>query len=147
MSGAEGGPGKRAGHKASTAPRSDPYFAFVLSQQGVEAGGSLIRVVPGRVGAALTKSGRASTARWCGSGERGGKEYARNRRCNVLQPLDRLEPGGSGPGAVRTRRGGGGELLGWFLLAARKATGKDCGVPVAMPLGQSRAPPPPSETQ
>ena len=26
MSGAEGGPGKRAGHKASTAPRSDPYF-------------------------------------------------------------------------------------------------------------------------
>jgi hypothetical protein len=25
MSGAEGGPGKRAGHKASTAPRSDPY--------------------------------------------------------------------------------------------------------------------------
>ena len=31
MSGAEGGPGKRAGHKASTAPRSDPYFAMACS--------------------------------------------------------------------------------------------------------------------
>jgi hypothetical protein len=63
MSGAEGGPGKRAGHKASTAPRSDPYSAVGLSQQvdGVE--GSLIRVVPMRVGAALTKPGRVSTAR------------------------------------------------------------------------------------
>jgi hypothetical protein len=26
MSGAEGGPGKRAGRETSTAPRSDPYF-------------------------------------------------------------------------------------------------------------------------
>ena len=33
-------------------------FAAVLSQQGGEAGGSLIRVVPGRAGAALTKPGR-----------------------------------------------------------------------------------------
>jgi hypothetical protein len=41
-------------------------------------------VVPGRAGAALTKPGRASTARWGGPGERGGKEYARNRRCYVL---------------------------------------------------------------
>jgi hypothetical protein len=30
-------------------------FSLVLSQQGGEAEGSLIRVVPGRVGAALTK--------------------------------------------------------------------------------------------
>jgi retron-type reverse transcriptase len=40
-------------------------------------------VVPGRVEAALTKPGRASTARWCGSGERDGEEYERNRRCYV----------------------------------------------------------------
>jgi len=37
-----------------------------LSQQGGGAGGSLTREVPGRVGAAPTKSGRVSTARWCG---------------------------------------------------------------------------------
>jgi hypothetical protein len=41
-------------------------------------------VVPGRVGAALTKPGRVSTARWCGFGERDGEEYVRNRRCYVL---------------------------------------------------------------
>ncbi len=33
MSGAEGGPGKRAGHKASTARRSDPYFTAWSSQR------------------------------------------------------------------------------------------------------------------
>ena len=38
------------------------------SQRLGEAGGSLIRGTPGRVGAALTTTGRASTARWCGSG-------------------------------------------------------------------------------
>src|SRR5262249_12563729 len=45
-----------------------------LSQQGGEAEGSLTWEAPGRVGAALTKPGRASTARWCGSGECGEKE-------------------------------------------------------------------------
>jgi len=39
--------------------------------------------MPGRVGAALTKPGRTSTARWCWSGEREGEEYERNRRCYV----------------------------------------------------------------
>jgi hypothetical protein len=61
--------------------RDHPPLA--LSQQGGEAGGSLIREAPGRVGAALTKPGRVSTARWCGSGERGGEEYARNQRYYV----------------------------------------------------------------
>src|SRR5690242_8809165 len=56
------------------------------------------------VGAALTKPGRVSTARWCGSGERDGEEYARNRR--VTAPLcdTGSKPGGSGPGAARTCR-------------------------------------------
>jgi hypothetical protein len=40
--------------------------------------------VAGRAGAALTKPGRPSTARWGGSGECGGKEYERNRRCYAL---------------------------------------------------------------
>jgi hypothetical protein len=41
----------------------------------------------------------------------------------------------------------GGDLLGWFYLLVWEATGKVCGVPVAMLLGQSRAPPSASEQQ
>src|SRR6266567_2593997 len=37
------------------------------------------RLVAEPAGAALTKPGRASTARWSGSGKRDGEEYARNR--------------------------------------------------------------------
>ena len=57
--------------------------SLILSQQDGGAEGSLSRVVPGRAGAALTKPGRASTARWLGFGERDGEEYARNRRVTV----------------------------------------------------------------
>ena len=53
---------------------------LTLSQQGSEAGVSLTREAPGRAGAAPTKLGRVSTARWRGSGERDGEEYARNQR-------------------------------------------------------------------
>ena len=56
---------------------------LTLSQQGGEAGGSLTREAPVRVGAAPTKPGRVSTARWCGSGEHGEEEYARNQRYYV----------------------------------------------------------------
>ena len=86
---------------------------MVLSQQDCEAEGSLPREVSGRVGAALTKPWRAGTARRCGCGERGGKAYARNRRLR-LSKTHRLEPGGSGPEATRTRlpHYGGGELPG-----------------------------------
>src|ERR1700758_3525366 len=87
--------------KCSDSNGGERPTSLILSQQGGEAEGSLIRVVPGRAGAALTKPGRASTARWGGSGERGGKEYARNRRYYVLHKRHRLEPGGSGPGAAR----------------------------------------------
>lgn len=45
-----------------------------------EAEGSLIREVPGRVGAALTTPGRASIARWGGFGKRDEEEYVRNQR-------------------------------------------------------------------
>lgn len=50
----------------------------------VGAEGSPVREVLDRVGAALTKPGCVSTAR-CGSGERDGEEYARNRRCKAPQ--------------------------------------------------------------
>ena len=51
----------------------------------IGAEGSLIREVPGRVGAALTKPGRVGTARRRGSGERDREEYARNRCLKVPQ--------------------------------------------------------------
>jgi hypothetical protein len=41
---------------------------------------AVLQEMPERVGAALTKPGRASTARWCGFGERDEEEYARNQR-------------------------------------------------------------------
>jgi hypothetical protein len=41
----------------------------------------------------------------------------------------------------------GRDLLGWFYLLVWEAMGKVCGVPVAMPLGQSWAPPSASEQQ
>jgi hypothetical protein len=56
-----------------------------------------------RAGAALTKPGRASTARWRGSGERDGEEYARNRCVTVLLCGTGSKPGGCAPGAARNR--------------------------------------------
>ncbi len=40
-----------------------------------------------RVGAALTKPGRVSTARWCGSGERDGEEYGQEPASTSLKGL------------------------------------------------------------
>ena len=54
------------------------------------------------MGAALTKPGRIRIARWCGSGERDEEEYARNQREYVPRKVNRLQPGGYGPGVVRT---------------------------------------------
>lgn len=58
---------------------------LTLSQQGGEAGDSLIREVLGRAGAVLTTPGRAGTARRCGFGKRDEEEYVRNRRLKVSQ--------------------------------------------------------------
>ena len=57
-----------------------------LSQQAVEAGGSPTREAPGRVGAALTTTGRVGTSRRLGSGKQGGKVYeSRNQWSNLLK--------------------------------------------------------------
>jgi hypothetical protein len=50
-----------------------------LSQQFGEAEGSLTVETHGRVGAALTTTGRAGTARRPGSGKQGQQVYARNQ--------------------------------------------------------------------
>jgi len=60
--------------------------------------------VPGRVGAALTKPGRISTARWFGSGERDGKEYARNPRYYVSQGFTGANLADMGRERCATRR-------------------------------------------
>jgi hypothetical protein len=59
------------------------------------------------------------TARWGGSGERDGEEYARNRCHYALQSINRLKPGGYGPGAVRPDvcRSGGNLRAGGIALA------------------------------
>jgi hypothetical protein len=82
-----------------------------------EAEGSPVRESPDLVGAALTTPGRVSIARWDGSGKRDEEEYARNRRCYVPRKVNRLKPGGYGPGAVRIRAGESG----------RRTFGRSCG--------------------
>ena len=111
---------------------------LILSQQGGEAEGSLIREMPGRVGAALTTPGRARIARWCGFGKRDEEEYARNQRDYVPRKVNRLKPGGYGPGAVRTRPGDAsrvGNFRAGMRVSSREATVKCCGVVVARPQG------------
>src|SRR3954453_19144229 len=100
-----------------------------------------------RTEAALTTTGRASTARWSGSGKRDGKAYVRNQRLNAPQESHQLEPGGSGldcsahpTGMVSDAAGRGTLRLG--DVAGQEATVKACGVAVAMLQGHSWAPPP-----
>jgi hypothetical protein len=115
----------------------------------VKLGAADPREVPGLVGAAPTKPGRANTARWCGSGERDGVEYARNQREYVLRKVNRLKSGGYGLGAVRTCSvaNGTGNFWAGLRMSVREATVTCCGVAVAMPQGQSWAPPSSSESQ
>ena len=69
-------------------------FACGLSQQVAVAEGSLIRVVPGRAGAALTKPGRVQ---YCQMGRvrRAWRKGVREEPvCYALDPWRRLKPGG-----------------------------------------------------
>src|SRR5215218_1233292 len=105
-----------------------------------------------RAEAALTTTGRASTARWSGLGKRDGKAHVRNQRLNAPQESHQLEPGGSGldssahphyrdddvhavGGVVRGTPGLGD-------VAGREAAVKVCGVAAAMLQGHSWAPTP-----
>src|SRR6476659_2581631 len=78
----------------------------------VEAEGSLIREMLGRVGAALTTPGRVGTARRCGSGQRDEKAYARNQCLTPLNgPPAQIWRIWAGRGAYPTPLCGVGELL------------------------------------
>ena len=93
--------------------------------------------------AALTTTGRASTARWPGSGKQDGKAYVRNQRLNAPQETLQLASGGSGLVSSAHPLG----VVGWGTpwlgdVAGREATVKACGVVVAMLQGHSWAPTP-----
>jgi hypothetical protein len=111
--------------------RSDP----------TEAEGSLTLESQGRVGAALTTTGRIGTTRRSGSGKRDEKVYVRNQRLKAPQASRQLEPGGSGLGRDAHPQRLGGELLGRKQVAALEATLNACGVGVARSQGHSWAPP------
>jgi hypothetical protein len=117
------------------------------SQRAGEAEGSSIPGMRRRAEAALTTPGRASTARWPGSGKRDGKAYVRNQWLNAPQESHQLQPGGSGLdcsahpiGMAKSVAGRG--TPGPVDVAGREATVKACGVAVAMMQGHSWAPTP-----
>ena len=68
-----------------------------------------------------------------GSGKRDEEEYARNQRDDVPRKVNRLKPGGYGPGAVRTRDGGIGAGNFWTAMwvTVQEAAVTCCGVVVA----------------
>ena len=106
-----------------------------LSQQAAEAEGSLNPGTGGTAGAALTTPGWASTARWFRSGKQDGEAYeCRNQWWNPLKSVDRLEPGGSGPGwqCDGTPYNRGDRLR----RMSPGATVKCCGVAVDRPAGE-----------
>ena len=120
-----------------------------LSQQSGEAEGS--RASGGAlVGweAALTTTGRSSTARWAGPGKRGRQGATGvNRWLNPLKLWNRLESGGSGPGSSAHLPHLGGEVTPKpESVAGGEATRKACGVLVARLQGYSRAPILPTES-
>ena len=110
----------------------------------VEAEGSLTRGTPAKAEAALITTGRASTVRWCGSGKRDGKVYARNQRRKAPQAkTSSSNLTDRGWVATRTRLASAGRGTLWPVnVAGREATVKDCGVAVARLQGHSWAPTP-----
>jgi hypothetical protein len=70
-------------HEAPLTERRGKGSAADLSQQAGEAEDSPILETQGRVGAVLTTTGRAGTARRPGSGKQGEKAYERNQRVRL----------------------------------------------------------------
>lgn len=85
----------------------------------------------------MTKPGRISTARWCGSGECDGVEHGEEPREYVPQRLTGSNLVDTGRVRCAPDRGLVGELLGGHVDVWREATVKCCGVTVAMPQGRA----------
>lgn len=96
----------------------------------MEAGGSLSRRNGGDGWeAALTKSSRASTARWCGLGEQDEKVYVRNQclRPRYVEPTRNLAD--LGRSMVRASRVVGVASVSAPEVGLGQSAGKVCGVP------------------
>jgi hypothetical protein len=74
--------------------------------------------------AAPTTTGRASTARWSGSGKQDGKVYVRNQRSNAPQENPPARTWQIWAGQQRVSAFRRGELLGWLASSARRPRGK-----------------------
>ena len=92
--------------------------------------------------AASTKPGRASTARWSGSGKQDGKVYVRNQRFKAPQVLPPARTWRIWAGLRRAPQHLARGTLGPVEVAGPEATMNVCGVVVAMPQGHSWAPNP-----
>jgi hypothetical protein len=90
----------------------------------------------GRWEAALTTTGRAGTARRCGSGKRDEKVHARNQCLKPRKSSTGSNLADMGRDAVRDLRCQAGSTLALVGFAGEEATVKDCGVAVAMLPGQ-----------
>ena len=130
-------------HEAPLTERRCKGSAADLSQQAGEAEDSPILETQGRVGAVLTTTGRAGTARRPGSGKQGEKAYERNQRVRLRNKRcagsNLVDLGRSAVHAC-LRMGRGDSRVG-CRSADLEATGKGCGVPVARLPGKSWAPP------
>ena len=76
----------------------DHELSARANELAIGADEEYFRVVPERAGAALTTTGRASTAGWRGSGQQDGKVYDRNQRAKAPQESNQLKSGGYGLG-------------------------------------------------
>jgi L-alanine-DL-glutamate epimerase-like enolase superfamily enzyme len=114
-----------------------------LSQQATEAEGSLTPETRGRVGAALTTTGRVGTARRPGSGKQDEKvqravnQWWNPRKLGTPAPTWWMWAGQQRATTLLP----GGRLQHGVVPAVLEATGKACGVPVARLPGKSWAPP------
>jgi hypothetical protein len=91
-------------HEAPLTERSCKGSAAGLSQQAGEAEDSPILETQGRVGAVLTTTGRAGTARRPGSGKQGEKAYERNQRVRLRKRCAGSNLVDLGRSAVHDRR-------------------------------------------
>ena len=90
----------------------------------------------GGAGAALTTTGRAGTARRCGSGKQDEKVHERNQWLKPRKSSTGSNLADMGRDAVRDLRREAGLTLQPVGFAGEEATVKDCGVAVAMLPGQ-----------
>ena len=101
-----------------------------LSQQSGEAEGSLTVEAHGRVGAALTTTGRVGTARRPGSGKQGQQVYARNQCVTPRKASTGSNLADVGRAAVHAVEVAATPTP--VLDVGQEATRKGCGVLVAM---------------